>query len=156
METIGEPLPGGVIQALVLLDEKGKAYGDSWRKRGEMFSILPNIARKVDRIGVPGAGDTLQDTIVDLLNYCLLYACWLSGDEDAKGTDQMAVSIWEDSPAEMEKVRAAGLDMSPAGVDAYVTEYFESILAFYSFNTVEERLAKIRHIAAILMHDSRI
>lgn len=156
METIGEPLPGGVIQALVLLDEKGKAYGDSWRKRGEMFSILPNIARKVDRIGVPGAGDTLQDTIVDLLNYCLLYACWLSGDEDAKGTDQMAVSIWKDSPAEMEKARAAGLDMSPAGVDAYVTEHFESILAFYSFNTVEERLAKIRHIAAILMHDSRI
>lgn len=156
METIGEPLPGGVIQALVLLDEKGKAYGDSWRKRGEMFSILPNIARKVDRIGVPGAGDTLQDTIVDLLNYCLLYACWLSGDEDARGTDQMAVSIWKDSSAEMGKARAAGLDMSPAGVDAYVTERFENILASYTFNTVEERLAKIRHIAAVLMHDSRI
>lgn len=156
METIGEPLPGGVIKALVLLDEKGKAYGDSWRKRGEMFSILPNIARKVDRIGVPGAGDTLQDTIVDLLNYCLLYACWLSGDEDARGTDQMAVSIWKDSSAEMEKARAAGLDMSPAGVDAYVTERFENILASYTFNTVEERLAKIRHIAAVLMHDSRI
>ena len=156
METIGEPLPGGVIQALVLLDEKGKAYGDSWRKRGEMFSILPNIARKVDRIGVPGAGDTLKDTVVDLLNYCLLYACWLSGDEDARGTDQMAVSIWKGSPAEMEKARAAGLDMSPAGVDAYVTERFENILASYTFNTVEERLAKIRHIAAILMHDTRI
>ena len=156
METIGEPLPGGVIQALVLLDEKGKAYGDSWRKRGEMFSILPNIARKVDRIGVPGAGDTLQDTIVDLLNYCLLYSCWLSGDEDAKGTDQMAVSIWKDSPAEMEKALATGLDMSPAGVDAYVTERFENLLASYTFNTVAERLAKIRHIAAVLMHDSRI
>lgn len=156
METIGEPLPGGVIQALVLLDEKGKAYGDSWRKRGEMFSILPNIARKVDRIGVPGAGDTLQDTIVDLLNYCLLYSCWLSGDEDAKGTDQMAVSIWKDSPAEMEKARTNGLDMSPAGVDGYVTECFENILDYYQFNTVEERLAKIRHIAAVLMHDSRI
>lgn len=156
METIGTPLPGGVIQALVLLGEKGKVYGDSWRKRGEMFSILPNIARKVDRIGVPGAGDTLKDTVVDLLNYCLLYACWLSGDEDARGTDQMAVDIWRSSPAEMEKARAAGLDMSPAGVDAYVTERFENILASYTFNTVEERLAKIRHIAAVLMHDSRI
>lgn len=156
METIGEPLPGGVIQALVLLGEKGKVYGDSWRKRGEMFSILPNIARKVDRIGVPGAGDALQDTIVDLLNYCLLYACWLSGDEDARGTDQMAVSVWKNSPAEIEKARAAGLDMSPAGVDAYVTECFENILDYYQFNTVEERLAKIRHIAAVLMHDSRI
>ena len=68
----------------------------------------------------------------------------------------MAVSIWKGSPAEMEKARAAGLDMSPAGVDAYVTERFENILASYTFNTVEERLAKIRHIAAILMHDTRI
>lgn len=156
METIGTPLPGGVIQALVLLDEKGKVYGASWRKRGEMFSILPNIARKIDRIGVPGAGDTLKDTVVDLLNYCLLYACWLSGDEDAKGTDQMAVDIWRSSPAEIEKARAAGLDMSPAGVDDYVTERFENILDYYQFNTVAERLAKIRHIAAILMYDSRI
>lgn len=156
MCAVGTPLPGGVIQALVLLDEKGKAYGDSWRKRGEMFSILPNIARKVDRLGVPGGGDTLQDTIVDLLNYCLLYACWLNGDEDAKGTDAMAVSIWVDSARELDEAKPAGLENTPAGIDAYVRDRFENILSTYTFNTVQERYQKIRHIAAILMHDDRL
>ena len=56
--------------------EKSTVYGISWRKRGEAFSIVPNIARKVDRLGAPGAGDTELDTRMDLVNYLALYVGW--------------------------------------------------------------------------------
>lgn len=57
--------------------EKNNAYGDSWRRRGEMLGILSNIARKVDRLGKPGAGDNELDTTVDLLLYLVKYQLWL-------------------------------------------------------------------------------
>ena len=56
-----------------LHEEKNQAYGDSWRKRGEAFSIIPNLARKVDRLGLPGAGDSELDTVTDLLLYLAKY-----------------------------------------------------------------------------------
>lgn len=56
--------------------EKSTVYGISWRKRGEAFSIVPNVARKVDRLGAPGAGDTELDTRMDLVNYLALYVGW--------------------------------------------------------------------------------
>lgn len=60
-----------------LHDEKHKAYGDSWKRRGEMLGIMANIARKVDRLGANGAGDTAADTAVDLLVYLAKYRWWL-------------------------------------------------------------------------------
>lgn len=58
--------------------EKDKAYGDSWKKRGESFSIIPNIARKVDRLGGSETSDeTSVDTAVDLLVYLAKYNQWL-------------------------------------------------------------------------------
>lgn len=57
--------------------EKNNVYGDSWRRRGEMLGILANIARKVDRLGKPGAGDNELDTTVDLLLYLVKYQLWL-------------------------------------------------------------------------------
>lgn len=61
---------------LRVASEKAFVYGISWRKRGEAFSIVPNVARKVDRLGAPGAGDTELDTRMDLVNYLALYVGW--------------------------------------------------------------------------------
>lgn len=58
--------------------EKGKAYGDSWKKRGEQMAIMANMARKVDRLGVAGGGDTAADTVIDLLVYGIKYREWLT------------------------------------------------------------------------------
>lgn len=60
-----------------LHEEKSAAYGDSWRRRGETLGILANIARKVDRLGVAGGGDTSADTAIDLLIYLVKYGRWL-------------------------------------------------------------------------------
>jgi hypothetical protein len=63
---------------------KDAAYRDAWRRRGEVLSILANIARKVDRLeyGLGGApatsGETLLDTAVDLLVYWLKYQAYLA------------------------------------------------------------------------------
>lgn len=64
-----------------LHEAKNAVYGDSWRKRGETYSILPNIARKIDRLGEAGAGDTAADTVVDLLVYLVKYHLWLRGKD---------------------------------------------------------------------------
>lgn len=78
--------------------EKNAAYGDSWKKRGEMLGIMANIARKVDRLGVPGGGDTASDTAVDMLVYLIKYHLWLrqqAGAHDAPTEGQSHVSAVE-------------------------------------------------------------
>jgi hypothetical protein len=63
---------------------KDAAYRDAWKRRGEVISILANIARKVDRLecgldGAPAtAGESWLDTAVDLLVYCLKYQAYLA------------------------------------------------------------------------------
>lgn len=56
---------------------KHGSYGDSWKKRGEKLSILANMARKVDRLGVGDLFDSGTDTWVDLMVYSAKYLCWL-------------------------------------------------------------------------------
>lgn len=56
---------------------KHASYGDSWKKRGEKLSILANIARKVDRLGVADRFETESDTWIDLWVYLAKYLCWL-------------------------------------------------------------------------------
>lgn len=64
--------------------EKDRAYGGAWKRRGELVSILPNIARKADRLetmmatGATLAGETALDTLVDLLVYAHKYRLWLA------------------------------------------------------------------------------
>jgi hypothetical protein len=63
---------------------KDAAYRDAWKRRGEVISILANIARKADRLeyGLDGAPPTRDeswlDTAVDLLVYCLKYQTYLA------------------------------------------------------------------------------
>jgi hypothetical protein len=67
---------------------KDAAYRDAWKRRGEVISILANIARKVDRLeygldAAPATPDeSWADTAVDLLVYCLKYQSYLA-DQDA-------------------------------------------------------------------------
>jgi thymidylate synthase len=82
-----EPEPEPEVDAFTefivnLHEEKNKVYGTSWRKRGEKVSILANIARKIDRLGVGGAGDTAADTVIDLLVYLVKYRHWLDEPND--------------------------------------------------------------------------
>jgi thymidylate synthase len=80
------PTDGDVLrQAIIQLHrQKSASYGSSWKRRGEQVSILANIARKVDRLelvvdGAPQTPDeTLFDTAVDLLVYCLKYQTYLA------------------------------------------------------------------------------
>lgn len=75
------PQQGNFAQVVAKLHEdKDAVYGTSWKKRGEQISILPNIARKVDRLAVAGGGDTAADTVIDLLVYLIKYRLWLTGD----------------------------------------------------------------------------
>ncbi|WP_349958065.1 thymidylate synthase [Rhizobium sp. ZPR3] len=63
---------------------KDRAYGSSWKRRGELVSILPNIARKSDRLetlvstGAVMKGETMLDTAVDLLVYAEKYRLFLA------------------------------------------------------------------------------
>lgn len=61
---------------------KSAAYGDSWKRRGEILGILANIARKVDRIigGQDTTDENQADTAVDLLVYASMYRWWLTDE----------------------------------------------------------------------------
>lgn len=67
--------------------EKHASYGDSWKKRGELVSILPNIARKIDRLGVGDSFDSEADTALDLFVYLAKYLCWM--DDTESGPDEV-------------------------------------------------------------------
>lgn len=65
-------------------DSKHAAYGNSWKKRGEQLSILPNIARKVDRLGGTDTDDeNAADTALDLMVYLAKYRVWLEDKSSA-------------------------------------------------------------------------
>lgn len=73
-----------IEEVCALHNEKHAAYGDSWKRRGEMLGILANIARKVDRLGQAETSDeTSADTAIDLLVYLAKYRVWL--DEKVDG-----------------------------------------------------------------------
>jgi thymidylate synthase len=85
-ETPADPFADKVT---ALHDQKHAAYGDSWMKRGELFSIIPNIARKVDRLasGKDTDDETQADTAQDLLVYLAKYRCWLTEFANAPAPD---------------------------------------------------------------------
>ena len=84
--------------------EKHAAYGDSWKKRGELVSILANVARKVDRLegGKETSDETQMDTAIDLWVYLLKYHAWLSG-QDTEGTESLDQRVLEFAPAERDE-----------------------------------------------------
>lgn len=74
-----DTLPSDLHDYLVSLHrEKTAGYGNSWKKRGEVFSVLPNIDRKIDRLVVLNSqpvvtAESVLDTTVDLFIYAVKY-----------------------------------------------------------------------------------
>ncbi len=68
---------------------KAAAYGDAWRKRGEVISIFANLARKYDRLtkalaeDTPATAEPLIDTVADLCVYAGKYLTWLAETQPA-------------------------------------------------------------------------
>jgi thymidylate synthase len=70
-----------LVHAIRTHNDKHAAYGDSWKRRGEMLGIMANIARKIDRLGGPDTADeTSADTAMDLMIYLAKYRVWLGAD----------------------------------------------------------------------------
>lgn len=77
-----EPTPF-ILATCSLHNEKHEAYGDSWKKRGEMLGIMANVARKVDRLGKAETTDeTSADTAADLMVYLAKYRVWIDEQTD--------------------------------------------------------------------------
>jgi hypothetical protein len=82
---------------------KDAAYGDAWRKRGEVIAIFANLARKYDRLTVafdehrPAATEPLADTVADLCVYAGKYLTWIAEqhptDLDAAGLPATAAQL---------------------------------------------------------------
>jgi thymidylate synthase len=83
----GGPTPSDFARELCKLHlEKHEAYGDSWKRRGEMLGIMANIARKIDRLGGAETSDETQaDTAGDLLVYLAKAMTWYMDHASVKG-----------------------------------------------------------------------
>lgn len=68
---------------------KDAAYGDAWRRRGEVLGIFANIARKYDRMVIalyekaPTGTEPLADTAADMLLYACKYLTWIAETDPA-------------------------------------------------------------------------
>ena len=88
-----------------LHEHKDAAYGDAWRKRGEVIAIFANIARKYDRLLVAftekhaPATEALADTIADLCIYSLKYLTWIA-DENPSAFDAAELPVDADTAAD--------------------------------------------------------
>jgi hypothetical protein len=101
---------------------KDAAYRNAWKRRGEVLSILANIARKVDRLGygqdgAPATADeTWVDTAVDLLVYCLKYQAYLADLDAGTAVALFGGSVvrppYSDGPAGFEALLARA-DLAP-------------------------------------------
>lgn len=102
--------------------EKNAGYGPAWKKRGEVISILANVARKIDRLehvikqGIETSDETLFDTVIDLFVYCIKFQTFLA-DIDSN----VASKLFEFNNCE------------PPYSDGTVA--FEIVLSSYNFET---------------------
>lgn len=104
---------------------KDAAYRNAWKRRGEVLSIVANIARKVDRLeygldGAPAtAGESWLDTAADLLVYCLKYQAYLADVDRETGVRLFGGSdirpSYSDGPAGFEALLSRA-DLGPVAV----------------------------------------
>jgi hypothetical protein len=101
--------------------KKSAVYGDSWRKRGELLSIFPNIARKYDRLEIAvesgeldlaarGALDRtvepLVDTLADLAIYAAKYLTFLAESQPNAFSTQASAATCADFEGALRTVLA--------------------------------------------------
>lgn len=98
---------------LALHRQKDAAYGNSWKRRGELISVIANIARKVDRLetiaggGRPSQDESSLDTAIDLYVYALKYITFLADDDPATSLaffGEPRVAPWSDGPTGLERL----------------------------------------------------
>lgn len=130
--------------------DKDAAYGGSWKKRGELFSILPNVARKSDRLG---AGDTTDenqtDTACDLMVYFAKYRTWLEdqlrpatfqrSDNPHTANDLIASAVHVTSLMEQPWTTAELEDELRQGVERLMESATDG-------NCYDERARKVEHL----------
>lgn len=118
---------------------KDAAYRDAWKRRGEVISILANIARKVDRLeyglnGAPATPDeSWPDTAADLLVYCLKYQAYLADLDPGAAVRLFGGSgvrpPYSDGPAGFEELLSRA-DLGPlAATGLPVTEAAAGVVA---------------------------
>jgi thymidylate synthase len=127
---------------------KHASYGDSWKKRGEKMSILANMARKVDRLGVGDEFDSSSDTVVDLLIYAIKYHCWLEGEDDGPANVNQRLGL---ALAETEEFDTKGeaLDITFADVLADFDYYADNVDGLLDHQKVEFVTALALRLAPI-------
>jgi thymidylate synthase len=135
-----EPLQPQSFVTMVqsLHDQKHAAYGDSWKKRGEMLGIMANIARKVDRLGGSATDDeTSADTAMDLMIYLAKYRCWIF-DQD-NGTTWSDSTSWANKRIQdtADHVRLAVKDT--AQVEQRLRDLFAELEVFVTSGQGRER-----------------
>lgn len=115
-----DPLEGFQEYVLRLHASKHQAYGDSWKRRGETLGILPNINRKIDRLGVSDDTETDADTAIDLLVYCCKYLAWFIDPEEAGTTTadkiflQLANRYYLGNSTTIERIKSLGDQLDKA------------------------------------------
>jgi thymidylate synthase len=127
---------------------KHKSYGDSWKKRGEKMSILANIARKVDRLGVGDEFDSSADTVIDLLVYLAKYSYWIHGLD--AGPENVALRL-SYILAETEDVSTEGqaLDITFADIVHDMNEYMDNVDSYSEQNKHEFLDRMMRTVAPV-------
>lgn len=117
--------------------EKHAAYGDSWKKRGEMLGIMANVARKVDRLGGAETSDeTSADTAMDLMVYLAKYRCWMF--DQRNGTTHSDEPTWANDLLRTVEDRLAK-DTRPVPHRAGLEEYLRNRFDALEFQVTEKR-----------------
>lgn len=108
--------------------EKDAAHGNSWKRRGELISILANIARKVDRLAnVANTASSTEDegaldTVIDLYVYAVKYQTFLADSDPALFPKILPArpdgTLWSDGPEGFERLLAAA-DLSCLETDQH-------------------------------------
>jgi thymidylate synthase len=125
-----------------LHNEKDAAYGDSWKRRGEMLGIMANIARKIDRLGGSATSDeTSADTALDLFVYLAKYSTWLEDQAlpdlaRKSDTTDAANAVMAQVEQRYHKSEYAAMEFDPEWLQSRLTS---------SFDGLEEDVANHRH-----------
>ena len=121
----------------------GEDSRSSWRTHGEFISVLADIARKADRLGVAGGGSTAADTAIDFFVLLMFYRLWLT---EAKGAPAPIESLEAPEAGEEHlEDNAARLLAVTDPVVAEVTD--ESLYEAY------ERLEELAEAGSELRHE---
>jgi hypothetical protein len=117
---------------------KSGAYGNAWKKRGEVMSVLANLARKVDRLTAGGTtrDENALDTAVDLLVYAIKYQTFLADLDPAVAAalfDPALPSPYSDGTAGFEALWVA-LPVEPlkVGYDTPIDEAVARVEAAFA------------------------